>query len=161
MLDLYKQTKMTPGEKWLLVRSMLTFSTMIKKFTLTHSVSKSKHRVNSQCVKGKPGFFEERPRNVTTCLLQKYFLNLCPKEFVAICHSNLRWEWGILQFPLWCSGIGSISAARGHRFDPWPSTVGLRIWRCHSYRGLWKSGDKWSPGLEKWVYGDFSRLPVA
>ena len=28
------------------------------------------------------------------------------------------------EFPLWCSGIGGISAAPGCRFDPWPGTVG-------------------------------------
>ena len=30
----------------------------------------------------------------------------------------------IEEFLLWCNRIGSISGALGHRFDPWPSTVG-------------------------------------
>ena len=28
------------------------------------------------------------------------------------------------EFPLWCIGIGSMSAMLGHRFDSWPGTVG-------------------------------------
>ena len=28
------------------------------------------------------------------------------------------------EFPLWCNGIGGVSAASGHRFDPPPYTVG-------------------------------------
>ena len=27
-----------------------------------------------------------------------------------------------LEFPLWCSRIGSVVGALGHRFDPWPDT---------------------------------------
>ena len=33
---------------------------------------------------------------------------------------------------LWHNGIGSMSAASGHRFDPWPDTVEWRIWCCRS-----------------------------
>ena len=31
-----------------------------------------------------------------------------------------------LEFPLWHNGIGSISGALGHGFDPWSRTVGER-----------------------------------
>lgn len=36
-------------------------------------------------------------------------------------HLKLLWE-----FPLWRNGTGDVSAAPGHRLDPWPSTVGDR-----------------------------------
>ena len=28
------------------------------------------------------------------------------------------------EFLLWCKGIGAVLGALGHRFDPWPGTVG-------------------------------------
>ena len=33
-------------------------------------------------------------------------------------------------FPLWHSGISSVSAALGYRFDPWLNTVGYKLWHC-------------------------------
>lgn len=46
-----------------------------------------------------------------------------------------------LEFPLWHNGIGSISAAPGCRFDPWPRVVAWRIQYCCSssvaVAGIW------------------------
>ena len=41
-----------------------------------------------------------------------------PKD---IGHQSRMQKW---EFLLWLNGIGGISAAPGHGFDPWPGTVG-------------------------------------
>ena len=55
----------------------------------------------------------------------KHFLNLLYGFFkkTAVCEDALK-KLSFLEFLLWCSGIDGILGAVGHRFDPWPSTVG-------------------------------------
>ena len=36
------------------------------------------------------------------------------------CHIKMQSQ----EFPLWCNGIGGILGTLGHKFNPWPCTVG-------------------------------------
>ena len=50
------------------------------------------------------------------------------------------------EFPLWCNGIGRVSTAPGHRFNPQPGTVDLRIWCCPNCDGACSCGLDPIPG---------------
>ena len=53
----------------------------------------------------------------------------------------------VMEFPLGCKGTGRVSAAPGHRFDPWPSTRGrlkdLVLPQPQHRSQLWLRSDPW------------------
>ena len=51
------------------------------------------------------------------------------------------------EFPLWHNGISDISGTKGCRFNPQPSTVGLRIRTYGSSTRGWNCGSHLIPGL--------------